>query len=239
MGTEWQFENVEHIFREHAKSKGVTYDPKKPLATLDNGSIKTAAEMLGAKTWDDFSEASGVAVGTMRKWSPRTATSGTVRESIFPALCDVAARPYKAHPEAYANSSNWLPQYIEQGAAYALAYGTEPPEDKEAKLAEAWDRYNVATLLLAAFTLPPDELETTASVARYALKASCNDFDGRLASRPYAGSAEVIAKEAEALEREAVFRIPERSTHGPSFARIKSLVDERASLSQQGDQPCP
>jgi hypothetical protein len=233
MGTEWQFENVEHLFREHAKSRGVTYDPDKPLAALDNGAVKRASELLGAKTWADFAALAHVSARTMQKWGTDTSRA-TVEASVFPALCDVAATPYKARREAYENSSAWLPQYIEESVAHALIDGTETPEDTASDLSGAWERYNVATLLLAAFTLTGEKLETVANVARGTLTASGaklrtqKPYPSRSAAKNLSES-EQITSEAETIEREAIFRVPERSAVSIDFSHLKQLTDERSA----------
>ena len=235
MGTEWRFANVEHIFRKHAKSNGATYDESRPFATLDKGAIKRASELLGAKTWADLANAAHVSSRTAEKWG-NSARRATVEQTIFPSLCDVAARPYKASPDAYQNSSAWLPQYIEESVAYALTNDSESQEDAAAALDDAWQRYNVATLLFAAFTLTGEELATVANNARYSLNMPTYGAQLRT-SRPHqsgnpdeseAEAARIIS-DAEALEREAISRAPEWSRCSIDFANIKSLVDERAN----------
>jgi len=236
MGTEWQFKNVEHVFMEHAKSRGVTYDPDKPLITLDKGAIKTASELLGAETWDDFAAMAYVSARTMQKWGT-SARRATVEASVFPALCDVAAKPYKDNREAYENSGAWLPLYIENRVAYALIGGTETPEDAASDLSDAWERYNVATLLLAAFTLTGDELETVANVARALLSASGAELRTQ---RPYPNNDPAVTgriiEEAEAMEREAVNRIPAWSRVCIDFGQLRAIVDGRAETSAQATE---
>lgn len=235
MDTGWQFADVEHILRENAKSKGTEYDPKRPLAALDKGAVKRASEILGAMTWADFASVAKISRKTMEKWGD-SSTRSTVESAIFPALCNVAARPYTKHREAYEGSA-WLPQYIEERVAYALTDATEPPEDAETALNDAWDRYNVASLLLAAFTLSVDDLEHVATAARYALAAPHYNAtirtqrprpNGNTANSPEE-SARLI-QEAEAMEREAVNRIPVRSVASIDLDQLRAIIEERANL---------
>lgn len=236
MNTGWQFADVERIFRGHAKAKGVAYDPDRPLAALDKSAIKRASEVLGAMTWDEFADAASISRKTMEKWG-NGSTRATVESAIFPALCDVAARPYREHREAYENSA-WLPRYIEERVAYALTDATEPPEDAAAALNAAWDRYNVATLLLAAFTLSGDGLEHAATAARYVLAAQPYSATVRT-QRPYSSNdvESIIAEfvrlmqEAEEMEREAVSRVPIMSPIGininqPRSDQLRAIVKE-------------
>lgn len=244
MDTGWQFADVEHIFRKHAESKGVAYNPKKPLAALDKGAIKRASELLGSKTWADFAEVAGLAAGhfvaesTVKQWSNDIGRL-TVESTIFPALCDVAARPYSEHREAYENSA-WLPLYIEECVAYALTNTTEPPEDAAAALNNAWNRCNIASLLLAAFTLPSDDLESLAHLAKRMLTASPSNASITV-GKPYPSSdpmrtldeAARLVQEAESMEREAINRVPSQSVASVDFDQLRAFVEERATISSQ------
>lgn len=235
MSTEWRFADVEHIFMKHAKSKGAKYDPKKPLGALDKGAIKKAGGLLGFGTWGTFASVTGVSRKTMEKWGENS-TRATVECSIFPTFCDAAARPYKEHREAY-ESSTWLPQYIEESVAYALTRGTATPEDSKDTLNDAWDRYNVATLLLAAFTLSGDELEHVATAARYAIAAQPYGATVRT-QRPYPSNdtasnldeAESLMQKAKEMEREAVNRVPFLSVASINFDQLRAIVEEREKL---------
>lgn len=231
MGAVWRFTDVEHILKKHVESKGAEYDPKKPLAALDNGAIKNASKQLGAKTWADFANVAGIPASTMQKWnrSNKATGRGTVTDEVFPALCAVAARPYRASREAY-DSSEWIRVYIEESVAYALTGSTGTPEDVTADLSDQWERYNRATLLFAAFALPSEELETVANCARYALAASPAEIRLRThepdpSSNP--PESERIKYEAKQLEREAVNWIPAWSAASIDFGQLKTLISER------------
>lgn len=241
MGTGWRFADVEHILIKHAESKGAEYDPKKPLAALDKGAIKNASEQLGAKTWADFASVAGIPASTMQKWNASNNIGrGTVTDEVFPALCAVAERPYKANSEAY-ESSAWIRGYIEESVAHALTSGAETPEDTAAELSSQWERYNRATLFFAAFVLPPDELETVANCARYALAASPAEI--RLRTRkpdPSSDPAdsERIKGEAEQLEREAINHVPTWSAVSIDFSQLKTLIDDRGETrADSGREP--
>lgn len=237
MGKEWRFADVEHIFMKHAESKGTEYDPRKPLAALDKGAIKNASGLLGAKTWADFASVAGVNESTAKQWT-NNIQRARVESVIFPALCTVAARPYKANRAAY-ESSVWIRRYIEESVAHALTSGAETPEDAAAELGNQWERYNRATLIFAAFALPSDELETVANCARYALAASPAEI--RLRTRkpdPTSEPAESerIKDEAEQLEREAINRVPVWSTVSVDFSQLKAITSERVRTNGRATQ---